>query len=69
MGTAGDDSPPVGVPLEPPPAVSRSMGPARAVRGEAGPHAGAPRHLKNILTYLTHRITNAVADGLNATIQ
>jgi transposase len=27
------------------------------------------RHLKNILTYLTHRITNAVTEGLNAKIQ
>jgi len=26
-------------------------------------------HLDNILTYLTHRITNAVTEGLNATIQ
>lgn len=26
-------------------------------------------HLENILTYLTHRITNAVTEGLNATIQ
>ena len=26
-------------------------------------------HLKNILTYLTHRITNAVTEGLNAKIQ
>lgn len=27
------------------------------------------RHLENILTYLTHRITNAVTEGLNAKIQ
>jgi transposase len=27
------------------------------------------RHLDNILTYLTHRITNAVAEGLNSKIQ
>lgn len=27
------------------------------------------RHLDNILTYLTHRITNAVTEGLNAKIQ
>lgn len=27
------------------------------------------RHLANILTYLTHRITNAVTEGLNAKIQ
>jgi transposase len=27
------------------------------------------RHLENILTYLTHRITNAVTKGLNAKIQ
>ncbi len=26
-------------------------------------------HLENILTYLTHRITNAVTEGLNAKIQ
>lgn len=27
------------------------------------------RHLESILTYLTHRITNAVIEGLNAKIQ
>ena len=27
------------------------------------------RHLDNILTYLKHRITNAVAEGLNSKIQ
>ena len=27
------------------------------------------RHLENILTYLTHRITNAVTEGLSASIQ
>jgi transposase len=27
------------------------------------------RHLENILTYITHRITNAVTEGLNAKIQ
>lgn len=27
------------------------------------------RHLPNVLTYLTHRITNAVAEGLNSKIQ
>ena len=27
------------------------------------------RHIENILTYLTHRITNAVTEGLNAKIQ
>ena len=27
------------------------------------------RHIDNILTYLTHRITNAVTEGLNAKIQ
>jgi transposase len=27
------------------------------------------RHLENVLTYLTHRITNAVTEGLNAKIQ
>lgn len=27
------------------------------------------RHLDNILTYLEHRITNAVAEGLNSKIQ
>ncbi|HDZ02105.1 MAG TPA: ISL3 family transposase, partial [Nitrospirae bacterium] len=27
------------------------------------------RHLENILTYLKHRITNAVAEGLNSKIQ
>jgi transposase len=27
------------------------------------------RHLDNVLTYLTHRITNAVTEGLNAKIQ
>jgi len=26
-------------------------------------------HLENILTYLEHRVTNAVTEGLNATIQ
>src|SRR5439155_23136474 len=27
------------------------------------------RHLANVLTYITHRITNAVTEGLNAKIQ
>lgn len=27
------------------------------------------RHLENILTYLRHRITNAVTEGLNSKIQ
>jgi transposase len=27
------------------------------------------RHLENVLTYITHRITNAVTEGLNAKIQ
>jgi transposase len=27
------------------------------------------RHLPNVLTYFTHRITNAVAEGLNSKIQ
>ncbi|MFH0775055.1 MAG: transposase [bacterium] len=27
------------------------------------------RHLDNILTYLKHRITNAVAEGINSKIQ
>ena len=27
------------------------------------------RHLKNILTYFAHRITNAAAEGLNSMIQ
>ncbi len=27
------------------------------------------RHLSNVLTYITHRITNAVAEGLNSKIQ
>ncbi|MFZ5996115.1 MAG: transposase [Nitrospirota bacterium] len=27
------------------------------------------RHLDNILTYLRHRITNAMAEGLNSKIQ
>jgi len=26
------------------------------------------RHLENVLTYLTHRISNAVTEGLNAKI-
>lgn len=27
------------------------------------------RHLDNVLTYFSHRITNAVAEGLNSKIQ
>ncbi|MFH0774589.1 MAG: transposase [bacterium] len=27
------------------------------------------RHIDNILTYLKHRITNAVAEGINSKIQ
>jgi transposase len=27
------------------------------------------RHLANVLTFFTHRITNAVAEGLNSKIQ
>jgi len=27
------------------------------------------RHLENLLTYLQHRITNAVTEGLNSKIQ
>jgi len=27
------------------------------------------RHLENLLTYLKHRITNAVTEGLNSKIQ
>lgn len=46
---------------------------AWAVRSRLRPmiHAAGliRRHLENVLTYLTHRITNAVTEGLNAKIQ
>jgi len=44
-----------------------------AIRSQLEPIKKVARMLKtrldNILTYLTHRITNAVAEGLNARIQ
>jgi transposase len=46
---------------------------AWAIRSRLKPmmHAAGivARHLENVLTYLTHRITNAVTEGLNAKIQ